>query len=410
MKPILPFMLLVTLAAVPVPVPPPPPPSGDVVGDWIDRAVAVGYRAGVPPTLNGRCVALVALAMFDVLNAIEPRYTPYRQQPRATPGAAGDAAAAAAAHSILVRAYPAHTAALDSAFQSAIAAVPEGPRANAVRLGEDVATRLWNERAGDGAESPNVWRPTTTAGTYVPTVLPIGSAWGAVKPFALRAGNQFRPGPPPALTSQEWAADYDEVKRLGAKNGSTRTPEQTEIARFWEYVGPGTYLPVARQVVEAKQLAPVERARVYALVCIAAADALIAVFDAKYTYNFWRPLTAIRNGDVDGNEATGRDPAWEPLIPTPLHPEYPCAHCISQTAVATVLEKLFGDTVPEFALTSPTAPGVTRRYRRLSDYATEVLNARIYDGVHYRTSGNVGAAMGRQIGAYVVANVLTPVR
>jgi hypothetical protein len=403
MKPILPLALLVTLAAVPSA----PPP--DVVGDWIDRAVAVGYRAGAPPTLNGRCVALVAVAMFDALNAIEPRYAPYRQQPRPTPGASGDVAAAAAAHSILLRAYPAQAATLDSAFQSALAAVPDAPRANAVRLGEDVATRLWNERAGDGVDSPNVWRPITTPGTYVPTPFPLGAGWGAVKPFALRAGNQFRPGPPPALTSKEWAADYDEVKRLGAKTGSTRTPEQTEIARFWENVGPGTYMPVARQVVEAKQLAPLERARVYALVAMAAADAAIAVFDAKYTYNFWRPVTAIRNGDTDSNDATVRDPGWEAFINTPLHPEYPCAHCITQTAVATVLEKLYGDTV-EFALTSPTAPGVTRRYRRLSDYATEVLNARIYDGVHYRTSGDVGAAMGRQIAAYVVDNVLTPVR
>jgi hypothetical protein len=370
----------------------------------------VGYRAGVPPTMNARCVALVAVAMFDALNAIEPRYAAYRPHPRPTPGAAGDAAAAAAARYILVRAYPAQAAALDSAFQSAIAAVPEAPRANAVRVGEDVAARLWTERAGDGAESPNAWRPTTTAGTYVPTVLPLGSTWGAVKPFALRVGNQFRPGPPPALTSKEWAADYEEVKRLGAKNGSTRTAEQTEIARFWEYTGPGTYMPVARQVVDAKQLAPLERARVYALVAMAAADALISVFDAKYAYNFWRPVTAIRNGDLDSNEATARDPGWEPFIPTPLHPEYPCAHCISQTAVASVLERLFGDSVAELALTSPTAPGVTRRYRRLSDYATEVLNARIYDGVHYRGSGNVGAAMGRQIAAYVVDNVLTPVR
>jgi len=404
MKPLMPFTLLVALAAVPA------APTGDVVGDWIDRTVAVGYRAGVPPTMNARCVALVAVAMFDALNAIEPRYAAYRQHPRTAPGAAGDAAAAAAAHSILVRAYPAQAAALDSAFQAAVAAVPDAPRAKGVRVGEDVAAGLWNERAGDGAESPNTWRPTTTAGAYVPTVFPLGAQWGAVKPFALRVGNQFRPGPPPALTSKEWAADYEEVKRLGAKTGSARTAEQTEIARFWEYAGPGTYMPVARQVVDAKQLAPLERARVYALVAMAAADALVAVFDAKYAYNFWRPVTAIRNGDLDGNEATARDPGWEPFITTPLHPEYPCAHCISQAAVAGVLERLFGDTVADLALTSPTAPGVTRRYRRLSDYATEVLNARIYDGVHYRTSGNVGAAMGRQIAAYVVDNVLTPIR
>ena len=185
-------LLVAALAAAPA------APTGDVVTDWMNRAVAVGYQAGVPPTMNSRCVALVAVAMFDALNAIEPRYAAYRQHPGPAPGAAGEAAAAAAAHSILVRAYPTQAAALDSAFQSAIAAVPDAPRANAVRVGEDVAARLWNERATDGAESPNAWRPITTAGTYVLTALPLGSAWGAVKPFALRAGNQFRPGPPSA--------------------------------------------------------------------------------------------------------------------------------------------------------------------------------------------------------------------
>ena len=255
-----------------------------------------------------------------------------------------------------------------------------------MRLGEDVATRLWNERAGDGVDSPNVWRPITTPGTYVPTPFPLGSGWGAVKPFALRAGNQFRPGPPPVLTSKEWAADYDEVKHLGAKTSSARTAEQTEIARFWEYVGPGTYMPVARQVVEAKQLAPLERARVYALVAMAAADAAIAVFDAKYTYNFWRPVTAIRNAEGDA-----RDPGWMPFIETPMHPEYPCAHCITQTAA--VLEKLYGDTV-EFALTSP-GSGRHAPLPAPVGYATEVLNAGS-TGVIMRTSGNVGAAIGRQ--------------
>jgi hypothetical protein len=407
MQPLMPIALAATLVVGATPAAPPP----DIPGSWLDRTVALGYRAGIGPTVNARCVAIVALAMFDALNAIEPRFRAYRQQTRPAAGAAGDVAAAAAAHYILLRAYPDYARELDSAFQATLGAVPDGaPKAEGVRLGHDVAARLWTERAADGADAPNTYRPATTAGAYTPTVLPFAPSWGSVKPFALQSGSQFRPGPPPALTSTEWAADYEEVKRLGAKVGSARTAEQTAIARFWEYTGPGTYMPVARQVADAKRLSPLERARVYALVALTAADALVAVFDAKYTFNFWRPVTAIRNGDQDGNDATARDAGWEPLISTPLHPEYPCAHCISQTAVASVLAALFGDTVPELALTSPTAPGVTRRYRRLSDYAAEVLEARIYDGVHYRYSGNVGAAMGRQIAAYVVGNVLTPLR
>ena len=151
-----------------------------------------------------------------------------------------------------------------------------------------------------------------------------------------------------------------------------------------------------------------DNARLFALVSMAAADALIAVFDAKYTYNFWRPVTAIRNGDLHGNSAVERDPLWEPYIPTPMHPEYPCAHCITQSAAARVMEAYFGDAIPPVKLTSTTAPGVTRSYARLSDYVNEVINARVYDGVHYRTSGEVGADMGRRIGEYTLDNHLLP--
>ena len=384
--------------------------AADVVTDWIDRAVAVVYRSDAPTPLRTRNVALVAIAMFDALNAITPRYTPYRAQPATPAGASPDAAAAAAAHYLLIRLYPAEAARLDAAFQGELAAMPESAhKADGIVVGERAAARLLEERSGDGSAAPNTYRPVTTAGSYVPTTFPLEPAWGSVKPFALQAGNQFRPGPPYALGSAQWATDYNEVKRLGALTGSQRTPEQTTIARFWEFGGPGTYMPVARGVVMAKRLGQLESARIYALAAMTGADALIAVFDAKYTYGFWRPVTAIRNGDRDGNDATERDSTWEPFIATPMHPEYPCAHCITQSSVATVLAAVVGDTVP-FTLSSPSAPGVTRSFSRLSDYAAEVVNARVYDGVHYRTSGNVGAAMGRQIGAYIAGNLLTPLR
>jgi hypothetical protein len=184
-----------------------------------------------------------------------------------------------------------------------------------------------------------------------------------------------------------------------ARTGAARSPEQTDIARFWELTGPGQYCPVVRQLAAAKRMSALEHARLFALVAMTAADAMIAVREATYIYNFWRPVTAICNGDLDATDATERDPAWEPFISTPLHPEYPCAHCITQSSVATMLQAAFGDDIPEVTLTSSSAPGVTRRVTRLSAYVDEVVNARIYDGVHYRTSGEVGAAMGRQIGA-----------
>jgi hypothetical protein len=197
---------------------------------------------------------------------------------------------------------------------------------------------------------------------------------------------------------------------MGAKTGSARSEEQTRIARFWEFIGPGTYMPLALQVVQSRKLDLTDSARALALVSMAGFDAGIAVFDSKYAHNFWRPVTAIRNGDRDDNPDTERDDRWEPFIPTPMHPEYPCAHCTFQSSAATTLRSLYGNDIAEVKLVSTTAPGVERRFTRLSDYVDEVINARIYDGVHYRTSGEVGAEIGRQIGEYTVATYFRPLR
>ena len=382
--------------------------AADVVTDWNEKAVAVGYAANAGHA-NAWNVAIVHLAIFEALNSIEPRYTPYRKRLPVEPGASRDAAAAAAAHYVLMRVYPAQAKDLDKALQASLAGIADGPsKANGLRLGEQSGAVIVAERSTDGFNAPNTYRPATSAGTYVPTVLPAGFNVASMRPFALKTGNQFRPAALYALTSPEWAKDYNEVKRMGAKTGSARTAEQTEIARFWEMIGPATYNPLVSQLSVPKGLDVLDNARVFALVAMATADALVAIFDAKYAYNFWRPVTAIRNADMDGNDATERDAAWEPFISTPMHPEYPCAHCITHSAAATVLEAFFGNSIPPVKLTSTTAPGVTRTFTRLSDYVTEVINARIYDGVHYRTSGEVGAAMGRKIGEYTVQNYFKP--
>ena len=180
---------------------------------------------------------------------------------------------------------------------------------------------------------------------------------------------------------------------MSLPTGTKKRSTPKEIAAFWELTGPATYNPAIRQLAAVKGLNILDNACLFALFSMATADASIAIFDAKYAYNFWRPVTAIRNADLDGNNATERDPTWEPFIATPMHPEYPCAHCISQGSAASVLEAFFGDAVPTFLMSSTTAPGVTRKFSRLSDYVAEVINARVYDGVHYRTSGEVGAAM-----------------
>ena len=260
-------------------------------------------------------------------------------------------------------------------------------------MGEQAATALLALCASDGADTPESYQPYTTPGVYVPTVIPDISHWPQRKPWVMTSPDQFRPGPPPSLTSALWARDYNEIKAMGAKHSTQRTAEHTDIARFWEARVPTIYLPVVQSVATAPGREPTQNAHLLAVATLAMDDALIAVADAKYHYNFWRPITAIRNGDTDGNDATERDASWVPFIDTPVHPEYPCAHCILSATVGAVLQAEIGTgPTPKLSTTSPTAPGTVRSWAQISDFVQEVANARIYDGVHYRTSTEVGTA------------------
>jgi hypothetical protein len=212
------------------------------------------------------------------------------------------------------------------------------------------------------------------------------------------------------VTSSEWARDCAEIVDLGSKKSSVRTTEQTDVARFWSVVGPASWDPLLRGVASAPGRTLLQNARLFALAEMAAADAYIAVFDAKYSFNLWRPITAIRNADTHGSGSITRVADWEPLVDTPLHPEYPCAHCITSAAIAAVLEAEFGPSFPEVTMTSPTAPGIVRRWTTAKSFTDEVSVARIYGGIHYRTSTVVGQAMGRQIGEHAVQKYLRPVR
>jgi len=289
-----------------------------------------------------------------------------------------------------------------------LALIQDGPsKSDGIKLGNEVAAKTLIARQDDGADAPDAYRPRTTPGVYVPTPITASSMWPKVKPFAMTSPSQFRPQPPLALKSGEWATDYNEIKALGGKTSVKRTARQTEDATFWLMTGPASYYPLARQLVSAKKMDLVESARFMALVSTAVADSFIAVFDAKYYYEFWRPITAIRNGDNDGNPRTERDATWQPIDNTPMHPEYPCAHCISSAAVAAVIENVLGSPdIPEVSMTSATAPGVTHRWTNVWNYADEVSIARIYAGFHYRFSIRVGQNMGRQIGKLVVQKLM----
>ena len=259
-------------------------------------------------------------------------------------------------------------------------------------------------RSNDAAGKAEAYRPLTSPGVYIPTAIAIGTQWPERKPWLMTSADQFRPGPPPELKSDLWARDYNEIKKVGDKAGANRTAEQTAIARFWETTQPPIYQGVLRSAALSPGREVTQNARLFAAACEALDDAYIAVFDAKYHYNFWRPITAIRNGDKDGNDATERDASWLPFIDTPMHPEYPCAHCILSGAVAAVLEAEFaGGTLPTLTTTSPTAEGASHSWTKLDDFTQEVANARIYDGVHFRNSTEVGTAMGKKVGALAVA-------
>jgi len=381
----------------------------DVVTEWNVRDGEFIAASGLPTPPAVRVMAIAHTAAFEAANAITKRYPAVAlTRVEATPHASVDAAIAAAHRVALTRLLPAQQSAIDSAYQAALGRIADGPAKDAgAAVGERAALAVLALRADDGAGEPPVYRPHTTADVYVPTTLPAVAQWPKRKPWLMTSAAQFRPGPPPALQSERWARDYNEIKAMGGQRSTARSTEQTAIARFWEATLPPIYHGVVRSVAEQPGRDVVRNARLFAAVTQATDDAVIAVFDAKYHHNFWRPITAIRNGDIDGNDATERDATWTPFIDTPMHPEYPCAHCIQAAVTGTVLQAEIGaGKEAPLSTTSPTANGATRRWPSVDALVQEVGNARVYDGVHYRFSTEVGIEMGRRIGALAVQRFL----
>jgi hypothetical protein len=386
------------------------PASADVITDWNDRAVAYVLSRGMGPPPAERVIAMTHVAMFDAINSIERRYQPYLIQLSAAAATSKEAAAASAAGHVLAGISPQTRPEMKAALSIYLAGIPDGPaKAEGIRLGEAIAAKVLETRANDGSSAPDSYRPKTKAGLYVPTAATWAPQWPNVKPFAMTSTSQFRPAAPIALTSKEWAADYNEIHALGARNSPARSAKQTKDARFWIASGGNVYYPIVRGIHEGKQLDLLDGARLYALMAIARVDAMIAAFEAKYHYDFWRPVTAIRNGDIDDNPVTEPDTTWQPFGETPMHPEYPCAHCILAASMTGVVETLFGTAnVPEVATTSPTLPGVTHRWTNMRALDTEVSEARIWAGFHYRFSTRVAQDMGRELGGYVVKSLMQP--
>ncbi|WP_213290472.1 vanadium-dependent haloperoxidase [Bradyrhizobium sp. sGM-13] len=372
---------------------------GDVIMDWNAKADAIAVEKQMANAPNARGQAMLHVAMFEAVNAIDRRYASYKLNLSADRAASREAAAAAAAYDVLLALHPDKKADLDAALAGSLAGMAEDEaKSKGVELGKKAAAGIIALRANDGSNTPEDYRPATTAGVYVPTTIPIESKSSKIKPFVMVSASQFRAGPPPALTSETWTRDLNEIREIGSNASAKRSAEQTAIARFWFFTGPRTYNAIVRQVASIRKMDLVDCARLYALTSMAGADAFIAVFDAKYAYNLWRPVTAIRNADLTSNSATPREASWQPLGVTPMHPEYPCAHCIVASAISTVLQHVVGNEIGEITLTSPTAAGATRKWTRLQDYSDEVSSARIYAGFHYRFSTEAGKEMGKKIG------------
>ena len=386
------------------------PANADTVSDWWEFASKIApYMAPGGTPDQGRAVTRASLAMFEAVNAIDRRYESYLGFPAGDPTASQDAAAATAAYTVMLHHFPARKAALDDSYAIAMAAITDEAAREAGRLiGEGAARAAIAAGGVDPALQPALYRPYTTPGRWVPTALPDIEAYMVTyRPWAIPAAGALRPPPPPALTSETWARDYEEVRRVGGRTSAERTPHQTLMARYRQAFD---LTPTLRLVADAPGRSPVQNARMFALYQMAFDDAVLAMADAKAHYDFWRPITAIRNGADDGNDATAPDAGWIPLLGTPNFAEYPCGHCVVAAAHAGVLQ---AETGPRPAMgvrvgalaVSMSAVQVLPGW---DEWVREVSDSRIYGGVHFRFSNEAGEQIGRDTARIVLDHVMRP--
>jgi len=390
--------------------------SGQAVIDWNRVLLSIVNTPGAQPATiqPTRNFAILHAAIYDAVNSIDRAHEPYLISVRAPRSASETAAADAAAHTILVALYPSQQSALDADYAGELAKVPNGPaKDKGIRLGDQVANDLVAIRANDGS---NVAAPPFVAGTNpgdyrstppnFPT--PVFTTWGQVTPFVLERGDQFRPGPPPPLTSDAYAAAVNEVQSLGSATSTTRTADQTEIGKFWNPPIQNFWNQIAQTVALAHHSDLPTTARLFAALNLSVADSVIAFYDAKYTYRLWRPVTAIRLADSDGNHLTAADPSWLPLsVNTAPDPSYPGAHSTISAAAAVPLASFYGDD-QRFSVTSPALPDVTRSFTSFTAAAEEAGLSRIYAGQHFRFDHIAGLKLGHEVARFALSNSLLP--
>lgn len=381
------------------------PARADIITQWNDQVLALGGAS--------RTLAMVHVAMFDAFNAIQPRYHPYLQLPAPPAGAMPEAAAASAAYGVLVRLMPGQVAQLNSTLAASLATLPDGAaKTSGVQYGDLVASVMYQSRLNDNMLTPGpIYISTGLPGAYQITSpgppQPVNTNAQNWIPFALASASQFRPPAPPALTSRRYADDLNETRTFGELGSSYRSAVDDETARWHTELAQFQLNRIARAETAVDSRDLLAHARLFALLNLALSDAQTSVFDAKYTYLFWRPVTAIRNADLDDNARTDVDPGWSPFLTTPQHPEYPAAHGVIQTAGTRVLEMYFGQHYG-FDTTSPTVPGVTRHYEDFDAFSEEGGVARILGGMHFRNSVEVGHREGKSVANWILDHYLTP--
>jgi hypothetical protein len=388
------------------------PALADTVCEWMEFSQAIASAAAPPPAAprtpdHERAGTQVALAMFEALNAIDRRYESYLKFPAGDPRASQDVAAATAAYQVLLAHYPSQKTALEESYTIALAAERNAAaRDSAKAIGEAAAKAALDSGGIDPQVTQVPYRPRTQPGVWTSTALPVFEPFSvAFKPWILPRVDAVRPGPPPALTSERWARDYDEVKRLGGRGSTERTADETLMARY--RITPNM-MPTQRLVADAKGRTLVANARLFALSAMVGDDTYMALGDAKLHYNFWRPVTAIRNGEADGNPATAADPGWIPLINTPNHPEYPCGHCGLAAAEAVILKAEVGNSPPGgVRVASRSIPtSNVQVLPSFDEWVRQVSYSRTLGGVHYRFSNEAAEEMGRKVAALALANIM----
>ncbi len=385
--------------------------ASNPVIDW--NQIALSTALTTPGTQI--YLTYVNLAMYDAVNAIDRRYQQYGPEFHGPRDASKEAAAISAAYQILLNYFPGQAEALQAQYDVAIADIPDSQaKASGIAIGQIAAARIVALRTGDGrgANVPYTYPTSTEPGVWIPTppaFVPPATPWvGQMVPFTMQSASQFLPvNGPPDLGSRQWAREYNEVKLLGAANSSVRTAAQTEVALFWTANPVATYFGAFGQLAIDRHLSLSKSARLLAMLSVAFTDGGIGCWNAKYHFSFWRPVTAIPSGDIDGNPETEADPAWLPLAPTPPHPEFPAAHGCATGAIAKTLENFFGTPNVKFAVNSA-ATHTTHTYYNVGQLETEAYWARIYAGFHYRHSLDEGFKLGHRVAKQLNQNFFRP--